>query len=156
MGHASIDVRRTGAADPELDRALLEAGAKVIGTDAASLVHRLPAVAELDGLTPALTAWAAEARRTTGADGDVLTLVDAAGFAHDAVAPAMLAHGIVAGTRALAMERERAGTRANLVVVGSEVEVAELADVLRWLLHARATSGRVVELGAPRHGRQPA
>jgi hypothetical protein len=149
-------VRRTGRADGALDAALEAAGVTVTDAPDATLVHRFDDVRVLDQLTPALTAWAAEARTTTGADGDVIAIVDADGFDSDEVAPAMLAHGIVAGTRALAMERERPGTRANLVVVGADVDAAEVADTITWLLRATSTTAQVVTLGAARHGRQPA
>jgi hypothetical protein len=149
-------VRRTGRVDAALDAALEAAGVTLTDAPDATLVHRLDEVRQLDALTPTLTTWAAEARTTTGADGDVITIVDAEGFDSDDPAPAMLAHGIVAGTRALAMERERPGTRANLVVVGPDVDSAEVADTITWLLRATSTTAQIVTLGAARHGRQPA
>ena len=149
-------VRRTGRADGALDAALEAAGVTITDAPDATLVHRLDDVPDLDGLTPTLTAWAAQARTTTGSGGDVITVVDADGFDSADPAPAMLAHGIVAATRARAMERERPGTRANLVVVGADVEAAEVADTIAWLLRATSTTAQIVTLGAARHGRQPA
>lgn len=149
-------VHRRGRPDEALDAALATAG---IGTDddaSAPLLHVLPVVDALPEVTAALVSWAADAREATLAGTDIMTVIDAEGFETDRVARSMLAHGAVAATRALAMERARDGGRANLVVVGAEVDVAETAATLRWLLAATSVTAEIVQLGAARHGRQPA
>jgi hypothetical protein len=146
-------IRRSGEPDPALDGALAAAGLELVDDAAATLVHTVGEVDDLEGFTPALAAWAAEARRTVDVDADVVTIVPAAGFDTDEPARAMLAHGLVGATRALAFERDRVGGRINLLAVG-DADPAEVASTVRWLLEAPVTAD-VVELGAARHGRLP-
>jgi hypothetical protein len=146
-------IRRTGTADAALDDALAAAGVEVVDDPAATLLHTLEDVDGLDGFTPALTGWAAEARRAVDVGADVITIVGAGGFDTDEPAAAMLAHGIVGATRALAFERDRKGGRVNLIAVG-DADAGQVAATVRWLLDA-PVSAEVVELGAARHGRLP-
>jgi hypothetical protein len=149
-------IHRRGRPDGALDAALASVG---IGTDddpTVPLVHVLPVVDALPEVTAALVAWAADARSATVAGTDVVTLVDAEGFDTDHLARSMLAHGAVAATRALAMERARDGGRANLVVVDPDVDAADAAATIGWLLGAASVTAEIVTLGAARHGRQPA
>lgn len=149
----AVRVQRIGAPRTAFDAALIEAGVEVVDDPAATLVHWLPPVDALDEVTPCLLAWTRAAREATAAGGDVVTIIDAAGFDTDRTAPAMVAHGIVAATRALAMERARDGGRANLVAVGNAGE-GEVARTVRWLLDSPSVTAEVVILGAARHGRQ--
>jgi hypothetical protein len=149
-----VRIRRDGRTDPDLDASLAEVGCELVSDADATLVHLVPAVDDLDGFTPTLAAWAAAARRAVEAGADVITIIGAEGFDTDEPAAAMLAHGMVGATRALAFERGRAGGRANLVVAGA-ASPAELAATVRWLLDAPVTA-ELVHLGAARHGRLPA
>jgi hypothetical protein len=148
-----VRVRRTGAADAAFDTALAAAGAEVTADLDATLVHVLAVPGGLDDVTPALTDWAAQARSTVAAGGDVVAVVDQRGF-DDADAPAaMVAHGVVAGTRALAMERARDGGRANLVVRG-DAPADEVAATVAWLASVPSVTAEVVHVGGAMHGRQ--
>lgn len=146
-------IRRAGRDDGTLDLALTEAGCELVDDTAATLVYVVDEVADLDSFTPTVAAWASAAREAVEADADVITIVGAEGFDTDAPAPAMLAHGLIAATRALAFERDRKGGRVNLVAVG-DADAAEIAATVRWLASVPVTA-ETVHLGAARHGRLP-
>jgi NAD(P)-dependent dehydrogenase (short-subunit alcohol dehydrogenase family) len=148
-------VRRRGRVDPTLDAALASVGIAVVDDVDATLVHVLPHIDDLPDLSPVLVAWAADARSALGAGATVLTVIDAHGFDTDEVPAAMLAHGVVAATRSLAMEGARDGVRANLLVLDSNVDPSEVATTLLWLESASSVTAEVVHLGAVRHGKQP-
>lgn len=146
-------VRRQGRADGALDDALAAAGCELVDDATATLVYVVDDIDALDAFTPTVAGWASAAREAVAAGADVVTIVGARGFDTDEPAPAMLAHGMVAATRALAFERDRKGGRVNLVAVG-DAAPSEVAATVAWLLAAPVTA-ETVHLGAARHGRLP-
>jgi hypothetical protein len=149
-----VRIRRAGRSEGILDQALTDAGCELVDDAAATLVYVVDEVADLDGFTPEVAAWARAARAAVEADADVITIVGAEGFDTDEPASAMLAHGLVAATRALAFERARRNGHVNLLVVG-DARASEVAATVRWLNSAPVTA-ETVHLGAARHGRLPA
>lgn len=107
---------------------------------------------ELDGLEDALTAWWQAARTAAEAGTDLVTVVADRLVDGEDVAGAALAHGLVAATRAWAMERDFKDGVGNIVVAGDALEGA--AHTVRHLVEHRAVSGDVLTTGTPRHGRQ--
>lgn len=144
--------RLTGPAAPALAGALAAAG--VTGADdAASTVYVVADPVVLDDLEDALAAWIAAARETAARDGDVVTVVADALLDGDDVAGCALGHGLLAATRAYAMERERDGGVGN-VVAGDPTEPGAIAATVAWLLEQRIPSGELIRAGARTHGRQ--
>jgi hypothetical protein len=132
--------------DAPLDRALQSVGIAVTDEPSAPLLHVVRLVAELVEVAPALGSWFTQARTTSLVGADIVTVLPGGGFETEELAPAMLTQGLVAGTRALAVERAPVGARANLVVVGPGATAAEVAATIGWLLTA-PVSGQIVPLG---------
>ena len=149
----SVAVRRAGADRPKLGAELDELGISVVDQADATLLYHLPDVEEIDEVTGVLVAWSAHARQAAEDGSDVITVIGADGFDSDQAAPAMLAHGAVAATRALAMERARDGNRANLIVAGAVAE-SEIAGTIQWLLTTPSVTAEILQVGGRRHGVQ--
>lgn len=120
---------------------------------AATAVHVTLSGVVLDELEDALAGWVVHAREAAARDGDVVTVVADHLLDGEDVAGCGLGHGLVAATRAYAMERARAGGVGNVVATATEDLAPAVASVV-WLLRERALSGEVLRAGARPHGRQ--
>lgn len=145
-------VRVTGPDAAGTVRALAGAGVAV-DDEAPTAVHVALAAPTLEELEDALADWVDVAREAAARDGDVVTIVADALLDGDDVAGCALGHGLVAATRAYAMERERAGGVANLVAADPD-DLGRAIAAVAWLVRDRVPSGDVIRAGARAHGRQ--
>lgn len=143
-------VRITGS--QAMHDALAGAG---IGADetGATAVHVVLTAPDLADLEDALAAWVHVARQAADRDGDVVTVVADGLLDGDDVAGCALGHGLVAATRAYAMERARSGGAASLVAADPG-DLGPAAATVAWLVRERTISGEVLRTGARPHGRQ--
>lgn len=144
--------RLTGPGADVVVAALRERGVEV-DDQAAALVYAALEAPALDDLEDALTDWIDRAREAADRDGDVVTVVADELVEGDDPAGTALGHGLISATRSYAMERERYGSVANVVVADPEDPAAAAATVA-FLLEQRALSGDVLAAGSKRHGRQ--
>ncbi len=135
--------------------ARLRAALRGVAVDdgAATVVYVALEAPDLDGLEDALTAWVDAARDAAAFGGDIVTVVADDLLDSDDVAGCAYGHGLVAATRAFAMEREREGAVANVVAVDPS-QLDRASSAVAWVLRDRAVSGEVLRAGAPTHGKQ--
>ena len=131
----------------------LEAAGVPVDEEPGTVVYAALDAPDLDGLEDALAAWVDAARDAAAFGGDIVTVVADHLLDSDDVAGCAYGHGLVAATRAFAMERERDGAVAN-VVAADPAQLERAAATVAWLLRDRAVSGEVLRAGAPTHGKQ--
>lgn len=149
---ATLQVRLAG---PDAARFATALGAvQVEGTaDAVNVVYVALRPPDLDGLEDALAGWVDAAREAAAFGGDVVTVIADALLDSDDVAGCAYGHGLLAATRAFAMERERDGGIGNAVAADPGA-LQQAASTVAWLLRDRAVSGELLRAGARGHGRQ--
>ena len=147
-----MNARVTGPGARDVEAELRERGVEH-DDGAEALVWVAVEAPSLDDLEDMLTEWVDRARDAAERGGDVVTVVADGLIEGDDPAGAALGHGLVSATRSYAMERERYGSVANVVVTDPDDPGAAAATVA-FLLEQRALSGDVLASGAKRHGRQ--
>lgn len=147
-----VAVRVVG--DGPLRAALDAAGVDVTDAEDAALVQLVGAVQGVDAVEDALAGWVAQARRAAAEAQHVVSVVGRDLLYGDDPAALAVGHGVVAATRAYAMEGARGGCSAAVLVTDDTPEAADRAAAwIRLAVHTGPPGGDVVHLGAAPHGK---
>lgn len=140
---------------PGLDEALAAAGVEG-GTAADGLVFAPEDDAPsgwLEVEQALLTCFQLTRQAATAGASVVYLVAQPALLGHAGVPAAMLAGALVSAARALAMEGQRRGVRANVLAYDAGTDADVLARWAKVLLELGGASGEVVQLGPLHHGK---